>query len=143
MKRDVQKRANSTMIRPLTLLKMMALKRLLRPKRELCRLRTVFWFRVLRLDTEQPNLPRWLLSERRSAEASAFIEYIRKAPTTISPIGAFGAGSGLHSLVASLVGAIQSGLPTKDTKPPRNEKDKGEDSEKTVPESEKPRHVLA
>ena len=52
----------------------------------------------------------------------------------ISPItGALGVDNGLHSLVVSLVGAIQnqhtrkSSPLTKDSEPPRNEKDEEED----------------
>ena len=54
-------------------------------------------------------------------------------------IGTFGADNGLHSLVVSLVGAIQnqhSSPPTKDSKPLRNEKDEREETRGT-------RHVLA
>ena len=60
-----------------------------------------------------------------------FAEYI------ISPIGGFGADSGLHPLVLSHVGAKQNqhnkkSTPlTKDSKPPKIEKDKGEDLKKS------------
>jgi len=58
------------------------------------------------------------------------------APPTISPTGAFGADSGVHSLVVSPVGAILNVLEsrahsTKDSKRPRNEKGEGKDLEKT------------
>ena len=68
---------------------------------------------------------------------------LNEALPTISATGAFGAHSGLHSLVVGPHNQQRKlSPPTKDSKPPRNEKDEGEDLEKTG-ESEKPRHVLA
>jgi hypothetical protein len=68
--------------------------------------------------------------ERRSAEAPTFIEYTLAAPPTISPTGVFGTRCGLHSLIVSPVGATYE-TTDQDTKPPRNENDKGEDWEET------------
>ena len=68
-----------------------------------------------------------------------------KAPPIISPIGALGTGSGLHSLGVNAVRAIQSQCgrksrpPIKGGMPLRNERDEGE---KTGGESEKQSHVL-
>ena len=80
-------------------------------------------------------------SEKKSAEAPTFIEWTTEARAYIPvmAIGTFGADNGLHSLVVSPVGAIQSqhsSPPTKDSKPLRNEIDERERLEKL-------RHVLA
>ena len=70
--------------------------------------------------------------------------YNHNALPTTSPIGAFGVHIGLHSLVVSPVGAIlnqrirKSSPLTKDGKPPRNEKDEGEDLEKTGESRKRP-----
>ena len=55
----------------------------------------------------------------------------------ISPIGAFSADNGLHSLVVRTAGVIQnqhtrkSSPLTKDSRPPRNKKDEDKDLDKT------------
>ena len=65
-------------------------------KRGTCRLCSFFWFRGLRLDTAQPNLP---LPEIRAADVPGFVEFTRKAPPMIRPIGTFGADNAPHSFV--------------------------------------------
>ena len=125
---DVQKSANSRMIRGLTLRDHGTGKRRVdcvpTPRSQ------IFHDRY---QTEgQPKLPR--LSKTHTST--------NEAMPTISPPGAFGAHSGLHSLVVGPHNQQRKlSPPTKDSKPPRNEKDEGEDLEKTG-ESEKPSHVL-